>query len=162
MIKLYKGLIIPYDHLREDCLSEATKIANSTQGRRSRSKEKHFTDALNGLMLQYAVAEYFISGGLEISQSKTLAVDFVINDQLLIDVKGRFEKSATCYAQSDWEHLTVNQQELNLIYLCFDCRGGTAIFEGGISRENIQTKSSFSGWIMYPNQLKNFEFDLLD
>jgi len=154
---LNKGLIIEYAHLREDCLAEAEEIASSATGRKGRSKDRHLEDALNGLMLQYAVAEYFISRDVDVGLSDALIADFSFND-IFIDVKGRFHKSSTCYTQSDWEHLTANQLNINLIYLCFDCRNGQAIFEGGISKEQINRKSNYSGWMIFPNQLKNFEF----
>lgn len=156
---LNKGLTIRYDHLKEICLSEATEIAKSVSGRKNRSKEKHFEDALNGLMLQYAVAEYLISQNVKLETSDTLAADFMIDNEIFIDVKGRFDKTSTCYRQSDWEHLTVMKNDMHLFYLCFDCRpdDGIAIFDGAISKEDISIKSKFSGWIMFANKLKNFE-----
>lgn len=158
-LTLNKGLTIRYDHLKEICLSEATEIAKSVSGRKNRSKEKHFEDALNGLMLQYAVAEYLISQDVKLEPSETLAADFVISNEIFIDVKGRFDKSSTCYTQSDWEHSAVKNSDMKLFYLCFDCRrgDGIAIFDGVISKEDISIKSNFSGWIMFANKLKNFE-----
>jgi hypothetical protein len=100
-----------------EVMAEADKIAKNTDERRP--PEVKYRDALRGLALQYAFAEWLVSLGftVEIAPRTDWWYDLIVNG-ILVDTKGRFEGS--WYSQTVNERNALRIKKLEVLYIAID------------------------------------------
>jgi hypothetical protein len=112
----------------------ANKIASKAKD--SRTQEQKIANALDGIALEFAVKNWYIEQGYAVSEavdsndSPDYTYDFLITmpgKRIKIDIKGMFGSGTTTFGQSRWEF---NHASPSTIYICFDCRSGTAKYKG--------------------------------
>ena len=132
-----------------EIILEAKEIAKSTNDRR-RTFEQKMIDSMNGLTLQYAVADALSQAGYEmwLAPRTDKSFDFEIS-AVRIDIKGIFKANAKAFTQSEWERANALP---TTIYACYDCTGDSGVFKGWCKHGDFQL-SQFTGYMIYPNRL---------
>lgn len=128
-------------------VKEATRVAESGS-LNGRTFEQKRLDCSNGYALQYAVLDTLKTKGVDVSEAIPKEYDLVVNlhgKTLHIDVKGIFKPDARTYSQSGWEYDHVSLLDHDVIYLCFDCRSGEAIYDGWTDQEGFRPSKFYRG-----------------
>ena len=137
-------------------VKEAHRVAESGS-LNGRTIEQKRLDCANGFALQYAVYDNLLSKGIDVVEATRKEYDLVVNlngDTLYIDVKGIFKQDAKTYSQSGWEYDNVSLLGHDVIYLCFDCRTGKAIYDGWTDQDGFQPSLFYNGGaFIYANEL---------
>jgi hypothetical protein len=133
-----------------EVVAEANEIAKSTRNS-NRSTDQIYDDAMNGLSLQYELADILDSNAnYTVDLTKNKSFDFFLNG-IPIDCKGMFSSEATCFKSSEWEKAN---SPPNTIYVCYDCRSTICKYVGWATKESFQpSKINFNQQIVYPSQL---------
>src|SRR5271157_2293799 len=131
-----------------DIIAEANEIAKNRKS--GRTQTQVYEDSINGLTLQYAIAQALIDAGynLRLAPKNDKSFDFEI-DAIRFDVKGMFKESATAFTQSTWEKLNALP---NTIYVCYDCRGDTCEYAGWCKHGDFMV-SKIRDYCIFPNRL---------
>jgi hypothetical protein len=151
------GERIPFQSLYLDnrVVSEATRVAASGK-LNGRTVEQKLRDCSNGYALQYAVQDYLIQKGNLVAEATKKEYDLIINyfgETIYADVKGIFKPDAKTYSQTGWESSMVPKLGHDVIYLCFDCRSGEAIYEGWTNQNGFIPSKFYSGTYIYGTEL---------
>jgi hypothetical protein len=131
-----------------EILAEAAQIAN--RGKGGRNRDQVYQDSMNGLTLQYAVAQELIEKGynLRLAPREDKSFDFEI-DGTRFDVKGIFKDSAKFFTQSSWERANALP---TTIYPCYDCRGGACEYVGWAKHSDFML-SNYDGYFISISRL---------
>lgn len=137
-------------------LNAACQVAQSGN-LNGRTLQQKVNDCINGYALEYAVFDALASKGLTVAPAPIKEYDLVVelnNDTLHIDVKGIFKPTSSTYTQSEWETYSVANLKYDVFYLCFDCRSGTAVYDGWTTQKGF-TPSNFykGGAYIFANEL---------
>lgn len=136
-----------------DVLKYAKEIAASVNPN-GRSHAQMIKDASNGLALQFAVRDHLASKGINVKDSENKLYDLDIDGDLCVDVKGIFKPDAKTYSQTTWEAEASSRFERPIFYMCFDCRDGTATYDGWCKRDDFRpSKFNNGGFYIFSSKL---------
>lgn len=135
---------------------EAYDIASSYRPNDTRTHQRKFSDALNGLALQYAgtnlVATDYGTEFFDLDlKDKSFDLLWLNNGTWLkYDFKGMFDASARTFTQTLWEHENADH---DTIYACYDCRSGVGLYRGICSYSAFIPSIHNENYYIYPNKL---------
>lgn len=149
----------PLDYIQyithDKMIKDATCIVKQNTARGDlRTPEQQMLDAVQGLILQFAVFEHLKNEGYKVEAATDFSYDFTLeldNEKFYVDVKGRFDSSARTYTMSRWEYDNALSEAR---YFCFDCRQGTGIYEGWASKEDFRPSNYNDRLYVFANALR--------